>query len=59
MFHFVKHFHPQKFALLLLCVGFTAPAAFAGGDSGYTPPLSHYYCTSDPGVHTRYYSAML
>ena len=44
--------------LLLLFIGFAASEALAGGDSGYNPPPSYYYCTSDPAAHTRYYSNM-
>lgn len=58
MVQVVRQFHLQKFVLLLLCIGFMVPLAFAGGDSGHTTPSLHYYCTSDPGVHSRYYSAM-
>jgi hypothetical protein len=43
--------------LLLVCIGFSASFAFAG-ESAYNPPPAHYYCTSNPAAHTRYYSAM-
>ncbi len=32
-------------------------SAFAG-EGTYKPPISHYYCTSNPAPKTRYYSAL-
>lgn len=47
----------RRAMLVVLSVGFTASAAMAG-EGAYRPPPSYYYCTTDPGPNTRYYSAM-
>ena len=47
----------ERAALLLLGIVSATSAAMAG-EGAYNPPPSYYYCTSDPGPHTRYYSEM-
>ena len=48
----------QKLALLLVCICFVSSVAVAGGDSGYAPPPSHYYCMATPTAKTSYISGL-
>src|SRR5579872_4050312 len=51
----VRCLNLQKSALLLLLLAAPTSTAFAG-ESPYKPPITRYYCTSNPASNTRYYS---
>jgi len=53
----VRCLNLQKSVLLLLLLAAPTSSAFAG-ETPYKPPITRYYCTSNPASNTRYYSGL-